>query len=90
MTVDNVNIVHYIKNHKTGNSDTFIEFLKSLKATIYVNNAPIHVAKRALLFMEQENLLIIFGLSYTPQYNMIELFFDDINFDFYNKICINK
>ncbi len=53
---------------------------------LYLDNASIHVSKKVKEFLTKEGVEVIYGVPFTPQFNIIEKFFEDIKIAFYDRL----
>ena len=88
MAVDKDKIVGYKISTTNGNSNDFLDFLKSLNLqnnTILMDNVAFHKTKIVKEYVESTNSNILFVPPYSPDYNPIEMFFSKLK-SVYRKI----
>jgi transposase len=88
MAVDKDKIVGYKISTTNGNSNDFLEFLKSLNLqnnTILMDNVAFHKTKIVKEYIESTNSNILFVPPYSPDYNPIEMVFSKLK-SVYRKI----
>ena len=72
---------HYEIYEKSVNTDSFLDYLKSLrehcedKIALFLDNLRVHHSTRVKEFCEKYDIPLVFNLPYSPEYNPIENFF---------------
>lgn len=57
---------------------------------LYLDNASVHKGKSIKRYFKDKNLNVIYGVPYTPQYNMAEFLFSILKISYYQMIFLNK
>ena len=90
--ITNKKVIHYNIIKGSANGNDFNKFIKELnkkingKFVLFMDNARIHHYKPNKEYIEtNSNLDVIFNLPYSPEYNPIELFFNQIKTFIKNK-----
>ena len=60
-----------------------------LKIVYYMDNATIHCNKVNVAYYQENGIEVIFGVSYTPEFNVAEYFFNDMK-RLYYKTCFKS
>jgi len=86
-------IVSYVIHESSINSDKYMEFIKSImympkynKYTLLMDNASINKTKTFIKYTSDNNLSVLYNISYNPETNPIEMLFSPLK----NHIRSNK
>ena len=89
-------IVHFLMFDRSVNTERFLEFLEGIdgsmqgkKVAIFMDNLNVHRSNKVRDYMEENDMMPIFNIPYSPQYNPIEVYFAHIK-NHYRKEKLGK
>ena len=92
MAISDSKIVGYKISKTHGNTDNFLEFLKSMDirdSTLLMDNVAFHKSKLVKEYVESMKSSILYVPPYSPEFNPIELAFSKIK-TVYRKLCLDS
>ena len=94
------NILTYRIHETTVGSPKFVDFLKALAAklksikdkrhVIYMDNCRIHKTQEVMDLIKSEGLFVLFGVPYSPQFNLAEFVFSALKQKHYRRVYDTK
>ena len=94
------NILTYRIHDTTVGSPKFVDFLKALAAklksikdkrhVIYMDNCRIHKTQEVMDLIKSEGLFVLFGVPYSPQFNLAEFVFSALKQKHYRRVYDTK
>ena len=94
------NVLTYRIYETTLGSPKFVDFLKALASklksikdkrfVIYMDNCRIHKTQEVMDLIKSEGLFVLFGVPYSPQYNLAEFVFSALKQKHYRRVYESK